>query len=143
MPNPASTRRASWPPSKRWGRALPQRAVVFPTHDEYVWALSRHAARLAPWYRIPFSGWDAMHRVADKEEQLRAAWRAGVDTPATVFVRTAADLDAPEVAAMAFPAIFKPAESLAFKQRFRRPVLEIASREALPEVTRASTTAAR
>ena len=29
------------------GRRLPQRAVVFPTHDESVWPLSRHADRLA------------------------------------------------------------------------------------------------
>ncbi len=29
------------------GARLPQRAVVFPTHDEYIWPLSRHAERLS------------------------------------------------------------------------------------------------
>jgi predicted ATP-grasp superfamily ATP-dependent carboligase len=134
VPNPAANEEGFLRALEALGRTLPQRAVVFPTHDEYVWALSRNAQRLAPWYRIPFSGWQAMERVADKEEQLRAAWRAGVDTPTTVFVHTGADLAGPEVDALQFPVIFKPAESLAFKQRFRRPVLEIPSREALPEV---------
>jgi predicted ATP-grasp superfamily ATP-dependent carboligase len=118
---------------ERLGRRLPQRAVVFPTHDQYVWAVARNAARLEPWYAIPFSGWDAMQRLADKEEQLRAAWRVDVDTPRTEFVtsrdelRRAAD-------GFEFPAIFKPVESLAFKERFGRPVLEIGSRDELKAV---------
>lgn len=115
------------------GRELPQRAVVFPTHDEYVWAVSRHAERLEPLFRIPFSGWQTMCLVADKEEQLRAACRAGVDTPTTEFVRDAAELE--EAASRTtFPAIFKPVESLAFKRRFGRPVLVVGSREELEDV---------
>ncbi len=55
-----------------------------------------------------------MRRLDDKEEQLRAAWRVDVDTPRTEFVRSAADL-AGAAADLAFPAIFKPVESLAFK----------------------------
>ncbi|RPI31243.1 MAG: hypothetical protein EHM52_01990, partial [Actinomycetota bacterium] len=39
------------------GRRLPRRAVVFPTHDESIWPLSREAERLAPWYIVPFSRW--------------------------------------------------------------------------------------
>ena len=115
------------------GRRLPQRAVVFPTHDEYIWAVARNAERLDPWYAIPFSRWDAMRHLADKEEQLRAAWRVGVDTPRTEFVRSAADLAA-AAADFAFPAIFKPVESLAFKERFARPVLRIETRAELEQV---------
>jgi predicted ATP-grasp superfamily ATP-dependent carboligase len=115
------------------GRRLPRRAVVFPTHDEYVWAVARNADRLEPWYAIPFSRWDAMSRLADKEQQLRAAWRADVDTPRTAFVASRDDL-AEAAAGLEFPAIFKPVESLAFKQRFARPVLEIGSRAELEAV---------
>ena len=115
------------------GRRLPQRGVVFPTHDEYIWAVARNAARLEPWYAIPFSHWDAMRRLADKEEQLRAAWRVDVDTPRTEFVRSAADL-AGAAADLEFPAIFKPVESLAFKERFARPVLRIETRAELEQV---------
>ena len=115
------------------GRRLPQRAVVFPTHDEYIWAVARNADRLAPWYAIPFSGWDAMRRLADKEEQLRAAWRVDVDTPHTEFVSSSAELAA-AAAGFEFPAIFKPVESLAFKERFARPVLRIETRAELEQV---------
>jgi predicted ATP-grasp superfamily ATP-dependent carboligase len=114
------------------GRRLPRRAVVFPTHDESVWPLSRHAERLAPWYIIPFSRWDTMARLYDKRAQMEAAWRCGVDTPKTVFVDAASDLDraADEIG---FPAILKPVESLAFKLRFRRHVLEVHDRAGLDE----------
>jgi predicted ATP-grasp superfamily ATP-dependent carboligase len=115
------------------GRRLPQRAVVFPTHDESVWPLSRHAERLAPWYIVPFSRWDTMARLYDKRQQMEAAWRCGVDTPKTVFVDAASDLDraADEIG---FPAILKPVESLAFKLRFQRHVLEVHDRAGLDEV---------
>ncbi len=112
------------------GRRLPQRAVVFPTHDEFIWPLSRHAERLAPWYIVPFSRWDTMVRLYDKREQMRAAWRCGVDTPRTVFVDTAADLES-AVDEIGYPAILKPVDSLAFKQRFHKHVLEIADRAEL------------
>jgi D-aspartate ligase len=112
------------------GRRLPQRAVVFPTHDEFIWPLSRHAERLAPWYIVPFSRWDTMVRLYDKREQMRAARRCGVDTPHTVFVDTAADLER-AVDEIGLPAILKPIESLAFKQRFHKHVLEIADRDEL------------
>ena len=54
----------------------------------------------------------------------------GVDTPRTVFVDRDDDLER-GVDEIGFPAIFKPVESLAFKERFHRHVLEIASREEL------------
>lgn len=106
------------------GRQLPQPGVIFPTHDEYIWPVSRHADRLSRWYRIPFSPWETMQRLYDKEEQLRAAWRVGVDTPQTAFVTGITDLPA-AVEQIPFPAILKPVESLAFKTRFRRPILEV------------------
>lgn len=115
------------------GRSLPQRAVVFPTHDEFIWPVSRHAERLHEWFRIPFSDWQTMVRLYDKEEQMRAAWRAGVDTPLTVFIRSHADLQA-GAAEIPFPAIFKPVQSLAFKTRFKRPVLIIESPDRLEAV---------
>ena len=135
VPDPADDEEEFVAGLEALGRELPRRAVLFPTHDEYVWAVSRHAGRLETLFRVPFSSWETMHRVADKEEQLRAAWRAGVDTPATRFVRDAADLEEAG-SRTTFPAIFKPVASLAFKSRFGRPVLVIPSREELLEVYR-------
>jgi predicted ATP-grasp superfamily ATP-dependent carboligase len=115
------------------GRRLPRRAVLFPTHDEYIWPISRHAERLETGFIIPFSRWETMQRLHDKQEQLEAAWRCGVDTPKTVFVDSEADLErgADEIG---FPAIFKPVESLAFKLRFHRHVLRIESHDELASV---------
>jgi len=107
------------------GRRLPQRAVVFPTHDEYIWPLSRHAERLAPWYIIPFSRWDVMEQLHDKRAQMEAAWRCGVDTPKTVFIAKGDDLEA-AAAAVPYPALLKPVESLAFKSAyFHRALLDV------------------
>ena len=115
------------------GRRFSRRPVLFPTHDQYIWPISRHAERLERWFIIPFSRWETMRRLHDKREQMETAWRVGVDTPRTVFVDGDDDLErgAEEIG---FPAIFKPVESLAFKVRFRRHVLEIGSRDELLRV---------
>ena len=115
------------------GRQLPQPAVVFPTHDEFIWPLSRHAERLEPWYRLPFSRWDVMQRLYDKRAQLEAAWRTGVDTPRTAFIERAADLEL-AAAQVTYPAVLKPIDSLAFKMRFHRHVIDIETPARLEEV---------
>jgi predicted ATP-grasp superfamily ATP-dependent carboligase len=132
-PDPAKDLEAFVAFLEELGARLPQRAVIFPTHDEYIWPVSRHAERLSTYYRIPFSGWETMQRLYDKEEQMRAAWRADVDTPLTAFIRSADDLAA-GAEAIPFPAIFKPVMSLEFKNRFKRPVLVIDSPAELEEV---------
>jgi D-aspartate ligase len=106
------------------GAMLPQRAVVFPSHDEFVWPLARHAERLEPWFVVPFSRWDVMAKVHDKRAQMEAAWRAGVDTPKTAFVSSGAELEA-AAGEVPFPAVLKPVESLAFKLRFHRHILDV------------------
>jgi predicted ATP-grasp superfamily ATP-dependent carboligase len=115
------------------GPDLPQRCVVFPSHDEFVWPLSRHAERLEPWFIVPFSRWDVMRRVHDKRAQLEAAWRAGVETPKTVFVGSAAELQA-AAGEVRFPAVLKPVESLAFKLRFHRHILDVETPEELTRI---------
>jgi len=115
------------------GPRLPRRAVLFPTHDQYIWPISKNAKRLERWYLIPFSRWETMQRLHDKREQLETAKRVGVDIPKTVFVDGDDDL-ARGADEIGFPAIFKPVESLAFKIRFRRHVLEIGSRDELLRV---------
>lgn len=115
------------------GRRLPRRAVVFPTHDEYVWPLSRHAGRLERWYLLPFSRWEVMRRLYDKRAQLEAAWRAGVDTPRTAFIERRAELE-PAIAAVPLPAVLKPVDSLAFKERFHKHLIDIENAAKLEEV---------
>ena len=73
---------------------------------------------------MPFSRWDVMASVHDKRAQMEAAWRAGVDTPKTVFVSSGAELEA-AAGEIRFPAVLKPVESLAFKLRFHRHILDV------------------
>ena len=132
-PDPAQDEEAFVSFLEDLGSRLPRKGVLFPTHDQYIWPISRHADRLEQWYLIPFSRWETMQRLHDKRAQMEAAWRVGVDTPKTVFVDSAEHL-ARGVEEIGFPCIFKPVESLAFKTRFRRHVLEIGSAEELREV---------
>jgi D-aspartate ligase len=115
------------------GARLPQRGVLFPTHDEYIWVLSRNTERLERYYHLPFSGWDVMQRLHDKRAQLEAAWRADVDTPKTVFIDTPDEAEAAG-REIPYPAVLKPVDSLAFKQRFHRHLLDVDSPDDLRRV---------
>ena len=115
------------------GRRLPQRGVLFPARDEYIWPLARAAERLERFYILPFSRWPVMQRLHDKRAQLEAAWKAGVDTPHTVFIDSAGDLDA-AAGAVTYPAVLKPVDSLAFKQRYHRHLLDVASPDDLRRI---------
>ena len=115
------------------GARLPQRAVLFPTHDEYIWALSRNAARLERHYHLPFSRWDVMQRLHDQRAQLEAAWSASVDTPQTIFLDTPDEVEA-AARDVPYPAVLKAADSLAFKQRFHRHLLDVGSPDDLRRV---------
>jgi D-aspartate ligase len=102
---------------ERVGAALPQRAVLFPGFDDHVWAFSRHAERLERYYIVPLARWDVIQRLADKELQMQAAWKAGVDTPKTFFVHGPGDLEA-AAAEIPFPALFKPLRHQEMRRRF-------------------------
>jgi D-aspartate ligase len=99
------------------GAALPQQAVLFPGFDDHVWAISRHAERLERYFIVPLARWDVMQRLADKELQMEAAWKAGVDTPKTVFVHGPDDLEK-AAAEVPFPALFKPLRHQEMRRRF-------------------------
>lgn len=113
------------------GRRLPQKAVLFPCQDDCVYVTSRRAAELEPFFHLPFSRWESMRRLADKEEQIEAAERAGVGTPKTVFLHSAADL-ADAGRSIPFPAIMKSAEHLAMRRRRLGKVIRVESPADLP-----------
>lgn len=115
---------------EEFGRTLPQKGVMFPTHDEYVWAVARNASRLEAYFHIPFSRWDVMQAVADKEQQLRAAQRVDVAVPITAYVSTAEDA-AEAARTVPFPAIFKPSERTALGRRLHLRFLRLETAEDL------------
>ena len=47
-PDPAQDEEAFVSFLEDLGRRLPRKGVLFPTHDQYIWPISRHAERLEP-----------------------------------------------------------------------------------------------
>ena len=113
------------------GRRLPQKAVLFPCQDDCVFVTSRRADELEPYYLLPFSRWDAMRLLADKEEQVKATWRAGVGTPRTAFIHSRDDVAA-AAAEVPFPAVMKSADHLAMRRRHFGKAVRVARAEDLP-----------
>jgi D-aspartate ligase len=85
-------------------RALGE-VVVFPTHDDSLNAVARHADDLE--VLTPFPSWDLLERVQSKRAQLEQAAAVGVDIPAPPEPST-------------FPVVVKPDRSVEFKRRYRR-----------------------
>jgi predicted ATP-grasp superfamily ATP-dependent carboligase len=131
-PDPSHEEAAFVDSLEELGGRLPRKGVLFPTHDEYIWAVSRNAARLEPLFHIPFARWDVMWRLASKQEQFAAAAAAGVDTPLTRFADSVEELLDDET--VPFPAILKPVDGVGFKRRFGRQVLRVESRDHLASV---------
>ena len=46
---------------------------VFPTHDEHLNAIARHADELGERYRFPFPSWDVLESIQSKRHQLETA----------------------------------------------------------------------
>ena len=80
------------------------RVVVFPTHDDSLNPVARHADDLD--VLTPFSSWDVLERVQSKRAQLEQAEAAGIDIPT------------PDPGT--FPVVVKPDRSVEFKRRYRR-----------------------
>lgn len=112
------------------GKQLPQRALLIPSNDDYVDMLPRHADVLSEWFIIQQPSRERMAELNDKEQQVRAAWRAGVDTPATAFINGPEDLAA-AADEVPFPAVLKASVPLAFRRRTGLKVITVRSRDEL------------
>jgi D-aspartate ligase len=93
-------------------------APVFPTHDEHLNAIARHADRLAAAYRFPFPSWDVLERVQRKRHQLEAAERIGFPVPKHAHAGSAEEARA-AAADLGLPVFLKPSD-LAFKRELGR-----------------------
>jgi predicted ATP-grasp superfamily ATP-dependent carboligase len=113
------------------GRRLPRKAVLFPCQDDCVFVTSRRAEQLEPYYLLPFSRWEVMRRLADKEEQIKAAHAACVGTPRTAFLHSREDVER-AAHSIPFPAIMKSADHLAMRRRHFGKVVRVDSATDLP-----------
>jgi predicted ATP-grasp superfamily ATP-dependent carboligase len=109
---------------------LPQRPVLFPCDDDSVLAVSRHKARLQQSFIVPVTAWQGMQTLADKEQQLRLAVRAGVEAPISAFIHGPDDLAA-AAAAVPLPAVLKPSAPMALYRRAGFKVVVVENRKQL------------
>jgi predicted ATP-grasp superfamily ATP-dependent carboligase len=92
---------------------------IFPTHDEHLNAIARHAATLGERYRFPFPGWDVLERIQSKRHQLETAAAVGVPVPRTFYPRSAGEARAAGEE-VGFPLIVKPSANVGFRRSHRR-----------------------
>jgi predicted ATP-grasp superfamily ATP-dependent carboligase len=99
---------------------------VFPTHDEHVNAIARHADVLAERYRFPFPSWAVLERIQSKRHQLETAGAAGVPVPRTLYPSSVEEaLAAGEE--IGFPLIVKPSANVGFRRSHGRQLFRCGS----------------
>jgi len=92
---------------------------VFPTHDEHVNAIARHADALSTRYRFPFPSWEVLERIQSKRHQLETAEAAGVPIPRTFYPSSAEEARAAGEE-VGFPLIVKPSANVGFRRSHKR-----------------------
>ncbi|HEV8179122.1 MAG TPA: hypothetical protein VGP54_02330 [Gaiellaceae bacterium] len=99
---------------------------VFPTHDEHVNAIARHADVLADRYRFPFPSWDVLERIQSKRHQLETAESVGLPVPRT-FHPTSRDEALAAGEELGFPVLVKPSANVGFRRSHRRQLFRCES----------------
>jgi D-aspartate ligase len=91
---------------------------VFPTHDEHVNAIARHAGVLER-YRFPFPSWRVLERIQSKRHQLDTAESVGLPIPRT-FHPSSRDEALAAGKELGFPVLVKPSANVGFRRSHRR-----------------------
>jgi D-aspartate ligase len=99
---------------------------VFPTHDEHVNAIARHADLLAERYRFPFPSWEVLERIQSKRHQLETAESVGVPVPRTFYPRSVEEAHAAGEQ-LGFPLIVKPSANVGFRRSHKRQLFRCES----------------
>jgi predicted ATP-grasp superfamily ATP-dependent carboligase len=109
---------------------LPQRPVLLPCDDDSVLSVSRHKARLERSFFVPVLGWEGMQVLADKEQQIGLARRAGIELPITASLHGPDDLAA-AAEAVPFPAVLKSRAPMGLFRRAGFKVVVVEGRKQL------------
>ncbi|HZT84444.1 MAG TPA: hypothetical protein VE984_03370 [Gaiellaceae bacterium] len=92
---------------------------VFPTHDEHLNAIARHADVLGERYRFPFPAWDVLERIQSKRHQLETAAAAGLPVPRTLYPSSGEEARAAGEE-IGFPLVVKPSANVGFRRSHKR-----------------------
>jgi len=105
---------------------------IFPTHDEHLNAIARHADVLRERYRFPFPGWQVLEKIQSKRHQLDTADSIGFPIPATRHPRSTEEA----VAAgeeVGFPLVVKPSANVGFRRDFKAQLFKCENAAELAE----------
>jgi len=101
-----------------WLRLGPHEGVLLPCDDDALELIARNRAALSGWGYLPVEANDeAVLVVLDKERTYALAGSAGVGVPATIALRTPADI-AEAARSLRYPCALKPRHSHVFARRF-------------------------
>jgi D-aspartate ligase len=101
------------------GKELRGPTPLFPTHDEHLNAIARHAGDLEDHYLFPFPDWKLLEDLQSKRRQLEKAEQEGIAVPRTVHPASGAEARA-AAKELGFPVLVKPSDNVVFKQLYKR-----------------------
>ncbi len=88
---------------------------IFPTHDEHLNAIARHADVLRERYRFPFPSWEVLEKIQSKRHQLDTADSIGFPVPRTFHPQTAEEARTAGEE-IGFPLVVKPSANVGFRR---------------------------
>jgi D-aspartate ligase len=92
---------------------------VFPTHDEHLDAIARHADVLGARYRFPFPSREVLERIQSKRHQLETAESIGLPVPRTFHPRSTEEALAAGTE-LGYPVLVKPSANVGFRRTLGR-----------------------
>ncbi len=111
---------------------------VFPTHDEHLNAIARHADVLGDHYRFPFPDWDVLEKIQSKRHQLETAEAIGIPVPRTLYPSSPEEARAAgEV--VGFPLVVKPSANVGFRRSHQRQLFRCETAAELESAYEAAT----
>lgn len=99
-------------------------ALLVPTDDYTVVALSKNRDRLAKHFRVVVNDWSIVKRVVKKQYTYELAGQIGVPCPRTALCETPEDIEK-RIGEFEFPCLLKPCEGHQFFEIYRKKVLVV------------------
>lgn len=101
-------------------------ALLVPTDDYTLVALSKNKERLKEHYQVAAGNWDVVQRIVKKQYTYELAERIGVPYPKTAVCKNVEEIER-KITRFSFPCLLKPCEGHQFYDIFRKKVLVVNS----------------
>lgn len=117
LPNPIYQENEFFASLIQLGKKLNQKAVLFPTADEYICVISKHRDDLSVYFDFPLPDRALVACLLDKQESCLLARDAGIPYPKTYLISDTNELM--EISSqISYPCIIKPRLSHLWKEKY-------------------------